>query len=224
MRIANILAAARADAIPKASSGLWFTLKIFCPVPMEAPRGLGLDGIRKMVTVPVGHYTQLWRLTVENMHLRIPGELVMCDMPDELDTHLDFMLHAHGDVLITGLGLGCVARGCRANPLVRSVTVIERDRDVLRLVAPYLPEGIKLVHADALRWADVLKSQPLVREFDCAWHDLWSDPDDDEAKHLQLMHSHLIALMAGRVRDFQGAWQLPRSFKKAVNRRRRSII
>lgn len=213
-----ILAAARADAIPEGKSGLWVTLKFASKKLIVAPRGLAWNGEKKWAVIPAGNYTQLWRLTLKDLNANPPGELVMQDTPDELKTHLNFMLRSHGDVLITGLGLGCVARGCLANPRVRSVTVLEQDRGVLELVRPYMPPAIRIIHLNAMSWAEVLHSQPLTQTYDCAWHDLWSDPDDEQAKHLQLMHSHLIALLCRRVRHFQGAWQLPRSFKTAVNR------
>jgi spermidine synthase len=151
------------------------------------------------------------------------GDLVMSDTGDELESHLDFMMRAHGDVLVTGLGLGCVARGCLANPFVKRVTVIEKDSCVLRLVAPHMPRDprLRIVHADALQYVDVLCSQPLVRQFDCAWHDLWADDDDENGKALQLMHACMIRdlVYANRVTHFQGGWNLPRWFRRGLRRK-----
>lgn len=110
----TVLAAAKAHDIPEHARGLWHIKKISLTEPFTAPK----DG--KQITVPAGSYTQLWRWTNETVQRRLegcsedftwPGELVMTDSLDELNTHLDFMLRAHGRVLITGLGLGCVVRG-----------------------------------------------------------------------------------------------------------------
>jgi len=133
----------------------------------------------------------------------------MDDSDRELRTHLDFMLRAKGRVLITGLGLGCVVRGCLANPAVEQVTCIERDQSVLKLVAPYMPKTprLEIIKADALKWCEATEEK-----FDCAWHDLWSDPDKEEP-HLQVNHSHLLAMLADKV-GYQGAWAFPREQKR----------
>jgi hypothetical protein len=200
----SILQAARADSIPEGESGLWSVKKWSISCPLEVPRDEG-----KTVVVPAGNYTSLFRRTI---YQREPyGELVMHDTPDELRKHLQFMLVAYGNVVITGLGLGCVVRGTLANPWVQSVTVLERDRQVLKLVVPYMPKDsrLKIVRAEAYHW---LKSNKQL-SFDCAWHDLWSDPDKKE-RHLAVIHSKLIHLMANRTL-LQGAWSFPREYRRA---------
>lgn len=132
--------------------------------------------------VPPGKYVHLWRFTMATMHMDPPAEMVMNDIESELRKHLDFCLRAHGMVLVTGLGLGCVLRGLLVNPAVRHVLVIERDPAVIRLVAPHLPQTAPprhtIVEADARTWC-----KEVGITFDCAWHDIWSDPDKDE-EHL----------------------------------------
>lgn len=210
--IQKLLNAAKADAIPAGAAGLWHIKKLSLARDIIAPK----DG--KLVQVPAGDYTQLWRwtnATVEN-YLEdaptptFPGELVMTDSPDELKTHLGFMLRAAGRVLISGLGLGCVVRGCLANPAVQHVVCIERDPAVIKLVKPHMPaERLTVLQADALSW---VRNNIDRQRFDCAWHDLWSDPDRDEP-HLQVNHSELFVRCHGRVR-FQGAWAFPRTQKR----------
>jgi len=190
-----ILRAAMATDIPEGIAGLWHIKRLRTAEPMTLP---GKRGV-----LPPGVYTQLYRYTTATLH-KI-GELVMHDFPDELTTHLEFMLKARGRVLITGLGLGCVARGCLANPNVESITVIERDADVIGLVHPHMPkERYTLIHADAIEWCkrrETMGDEGLP--FDCAWHDLWSDPDANEP-HLQLNHADFI--FAPEVRSlFAGA-------------------
>ena len=198
-----ILKASKADAIPAGESGLWKVTKLNASHPVVATE---VSTMRKAV-VPPGHYTQLFRLTEATMVNG--GECVMHDFPQELATHLQFMLKAHGRVLITGLGLGCVIRGCLANPAVTNITVIEKSRDVIKLVWPYMPEKerIALIHADAVEWCKKTR-----RQFDCAWHDLWTDEGAGE-DHLQVVHWHLLGAMMHKT-TFQGAWQFPRYFRK----------
>lgn len=202
---------ARADDIPEGESFPW-TVKKFCLAKkIIAPNGAG-----KLVGIPPGRYTQLWCYTAgsppDNPNTKY-GELVMTDAPYELNTHLQFMLTAHGRVLITGLGLGCVTRGCLANPRVKHVVVIEREEKVLQLVGQYMPKDRRLtiIHAEAEAW---VKKSP--RRFDCAWHDLWTDTTAGEP-HLQVKHSALFVAMHGKV-TFQGAWAFPRDQKRAWQR------
>ena len=202
----EILRAAKADAIPEGKSGLWFIEKHTFRKPAIGKRS------DKFVEVPPGTYTYLRRLTTMSMYATPPGEPVMHDTPDELQTHLEFMLRARGHVLVTGLGLGCVARGLLANPAVRFVTVLEKSCDVMRLVYPWMPtKRIQIIRTDALRWVKKCR-----HPFDCAWHDLWSDHDAGD-EHLQVMHSTLICSLAPAIR-FQGAWDMPRWSKRLWNR------
>lgn len=198
----KILAAAKADAIPEGESGLWFVKKF-----TYIKRFLALH-CNKPKWIEPGSYTKLFRVTDSTMHTC--GECVMHDTPEELRTHLEFMLKAKGDVLITGLGLGCVVRGCLANPNVRSVVCIEKSKDVLKLVEPYMPtERLKIVRADALLWC----AETDLR-FDCAWHDIWTDTDRGEP-HLAVAHTQLICHTAGKV-AFQGAWNYPRHYRRLM--------
>lgn len=205
----KLLAAAKADCIPENAVGMWHIKKIKLAREVTAPK----DG--RMVKVPAGTYTQLWRWTRETVQKRLdsgagePGELVMTDSPDELNTHLAFMLRARGRVLITGLGLGCVVRGCLANPAVEHVVCIERDTEVIRMVKPHMPDRCTVIQADAVRWA---RNNLPRQRFDCAWHDLWSDPDKDEP-HLAVTHSSLFVACHGAV-QFQGAWAFPKPQKR----------
>jgi hypothetical protein len=200
----EFLNAMRADAIPKGESGLWKITKYGLSKEIDVPDSRG-----KRWTIPAGFYTCLTCFTEATLHLGT-GELVMHDVPYELKKHLIFARRAYGHVLITGLGLGCIARACLANPNVQRVTVIEKSSDVLKLVAQYMPTArLHIVQADATEW---------VKEngagFDCAWHDLWV-ADDNEAEHLQVLHAKMIIDLADKV-PVQGAWELPRMYRRLM--------
>ncbi len=199
----DILDAASARSIPDGSSGLWYIKTLALTKPFFIHRDYG-SGAGE--TIPPGLWKSLFRYTDATIHKG--GELVMHDFPHEVRKHLQFALAARGRVLITGLGLGCVARMCLANPAVRHVVVIERDQDVLKLVGMHMPtKRLTIIKADAVEWV-----KKTDRKFDCAWHDLWSDPDKKEP-HLQVTHTELIYRMAGKV-GFQGAWELPRQYRR----------
>ncbi len=102
------------------------------------------------------------------------GHVVMSDVPAERHDHLGFVREAHGDVLVTGLGLGMVVQACLLKPEVRKVTVVEIDPDVIGLVAPHHEarwgERFEVVQADAFTWAP-----PKGLSWDSGWHDVWPD-------------------------------------------------
>ena len=201
----QILSAARATEIPTGDSGLWYIRKDMIP----PNGGIYRDGYG-IVEVPGGTYTHLLRWTDATIHLG-RGECVMEDTPHELQKHLDFMLKAHGRVLITGLGLGCVTRGTLTNPRVTHVTVIENSPDVMKLVWPHMPrdQRLEIIQAEAEKWIETTSER-----FDCVWHDLWTDTNAGE-EHLALKHSRMIAKMAPRT-PLQGAWAMPRWFRRAA--------
>lgn len=162
----------------------------------------------KPIVLPPGTYTLLLRLTDSTLHQNPPGETVMEDTPYELQTHLNFVIRASGRVLVTGLGLGCVVRGLLKNPVVEHVTCIENSPDVLQLVAPHMPKDrLTLVEADARSWTASNQDN-----FDCAWHDLWTNQDGGEP-HLNYWHSEVLLNCRKTVRR-QGAWKFDRTLKR----------
>lgn len=200
----RLLAAMKAEAIPEGWSGLWEITK------QRYENDVVSNRFGKEVLLPAGTYTWLRRWTASTLH--DGGAVVMEDTPFELKTHLGFVLRAFGNVLVTGLGLGCVTRGLLANPRVSHVTVIENSPDVMKLVAPYMPsERLTIIEADALKW-----TAGNIERFDCAWHDLWTNHDEGEP-HLDVWHVRMFKNLTGRVKH-QGAWALRRDIKSQLIR------
>lgn len=113
--------------------------------------------------LPAGDYTVLL----------VDGAFSMCDAPFMLRNYVPFLESAEGDILLTGLGLGCLVRGLLARPAVRSITVVELHRDVIDLIGPHHASArVELIHADALVWAP-----PAGRRFDAAMLDITDDRD-----------------------------------------------
>lgn len=149
-------------------------------------------------------YTLLRRFSWATMHLGDGMDIVMEDSRQELRKHLPIWLNAKGSVLVTGLGLGCVVRGLLASRDVDHVTVVEIDKQVLRVVGHEFKTNkrVELIHGDALM------VNLRGRKFDFAWHDLWTDGD----QHLQILHARLIVKFS-KICRAQGAWMLPRFVK-----------
>lgn len=154
-------------------------------------------------------YTLLWRTSWSTIHLHNHGDLVMEDSLGELRKHLPIWMKAHGRVLVTGLGLGCVVRGLLASKNVEHITVVEIDKQILRIVGHEFRGNhrVELIHGDALNF------QPGQRKFDFGWHDLWTEGDE----HLQVQHARLIKNLHGSCRQ-QGAWEFPRYLKRRFAR------
>ena len=199
-----LLEAMKADSIPARWSGLWYITKTSLTESTPNVRH------GKPVVLPPGCYTFLYRLTDATLYSDPPGEVVMEDTPFELRTHLGFVMRARGRVLVTGLGLGCVIRGLLANPNVQHVTCIENSPDVIKLVGSHMPkERLTIIEADALEWTANNQEQ-----FDCAWHDLWTDRGAGEP-HLDHWHATLFMNCRNRV-NHQGAWAFDRRAKKVL--------
>jgi hypothetical protein len=122
-----------------------------------------------------GNYTKLTR----------NGECIMSDTTAEMEDMRSLVNRAEGNVLIHGLGLGLATEICLQHPAVKSVTVIERSEDVLKLVEPYLtgkysasdgrhqyPQGrcLTIIQADAFVWRP-----PKGVVYETIWSDIWDN-------------------------------------------------
>jgi predicted membrane-bound spermidine synthase len=138
-------------------------------------------------------------------------DVVMEDSAPELRRHLPIWMQAHGRVLITGLGLGCVVRGLLTSPRVEHIDVVEIDLDILRIVGAEFAGNprVTLHHGDAMQ-----VEFPKDTKWHFAWHDLWTDGD----RHLQSLHAELMVRFRDRVVHQQGAWAFPKAMKKYWSR------
>lgn len=107
--------------------------------------------------------------------------------PNEIETMRRPLSRAKGNVLVGGLGIGYFMEECARNPLVTSVTVIERSPEVIKLIEDnILPlvsgrEKIKIIEGDAVAYA-----REHLKEFDYSFMDLWHDPTDGVNLYLEL--------------------------------------
>lgn len=185
-------------------------------VPEELePQKFGMwNIIRRPAPDPViGFETQtlLTRWNIGSLHLPM-GEIVMDDSLPELRRHLPVWLRARGRVLKTGLGLGCVVRGLLINPEVEHVDVVEIDPDIVRVVGPLFDDEPRVtIHlADAHTW------DFGNRRWDFVWHDIHDNTVDCSGDDLQVQHARLIMRYSDVVPTRrQGAWSMPREFKRA---------
>lgn len=199
-----VLAARVPHTVPLGEFGFW-------TIERRLADGRPFSATEKaMTTEQVGFpdYVLLRHQTSATIHLVGGGEVVMEDSVIELSKHLPIWMASHGDVLVTGLGLGCVVRGLLANPFVDRVFVIEKDHHIVELIGrEFWGDPRVTIHlGDAMTW------EPGGRTFDFAWHDLWKEGDG-----LQRMHAKLMLRLRRNVGQ-QGAWAFPRWGARLLNR------
>ena len=105
----------------------------------------------------------------------------MAIKPNEIETMKEPIERARGDIVTFGLGMGYFAYMTSLKDTVSSVTIVERDENVISLFkAHILPhfenkDKIKIVQSDAF---DFAKNIMPKSEFDYAFVDLWHDTSD----------------------------------------------
>lgn len=114
--------------------------------------------------IPVGTYVVL----------RQSGQVVMSNTPMEKRTNDEFVENAHGHVLIGGLGIGMVLLAIQDDPEVESITVVEKNREVLDIIQPQLKlnSKVRIVHADIFEYEPDMK-------YNTIWIDIWNTIDSD---------------------------------------------
>ena len=108
------------------------------------------------------------------------GRIWMTVTPNEINTMKEPISKANGKVLTLGLGLGYFAFSCAVKNDVKSVTVIEKNQDVIDLFTTFIlpqlrcKEKIKIIKSDAFDFM----SNPTQTDYDFVFCDLWHDVSD----------------------------------------------
>lgn len=104
-------------------------------------------------------------------------DVVTSDTPAEIYQQYISFSKAHGHVLVGGLGLGMCAEMMLKFRAVKSVTVVEKDPQVIDLVQPQIDKRIKVVHADLYEFLGKLSTFARATACDCrfdfAYYDIW---------------------------------------------------
>lgn len=98
---------------------------------------------------------------------------IMQDTTKEFRECQNFVTAATGDVLVAGLGLGCINQVLIDNPNVSSITIVEKYQEVIDLVWSHCPKNEKmtLIKDDIYTWTP-------NKQFDVAWFDSWVGEDN----------------------------------------------
>ena len=105
----------------------------------------------------------------------------MAIKPNEIETMKRPIENARGSVLVYGLGIGYFAYMVSQKPQVTSVTVVERDENVIKLfndiILPQFPQKSKItvIKSDAFEYAE---KHMRNNRYDYVFTDLWHDVSD----------------------------------------------
>jgi hypothetical protein len=110
--------------------------------------------------------------------------LVMSNTPAELNDAWNFIRQATGNVLINGLGLGAVLSEILKKEEVTKVTIIEKHKEVIELVQPYInDERVNIIHCDCFEY-----HPPKNEQYDIVWHDIWDYICSDNIPEMKKLH------------------------------------
>jgi spermidine synthase len=96
--------------------------------------------------------------------------LWMWDTPQEVELQQDLAKRAFGDVLVAGYGLGLVSKFLLKNPKVKSVTTVEKYKEVIDKMKKIEKIYGKVIVAD-------FYALPKTPKYDCIIGDIWPDID-----------------------------------------------
>lgn len=109
--------------------------------------------------------------------------------PVDLDTSDEAIERAHGKVVTFGLGLGYYTYMVSEKAEVDSITVIEKNPDVIALFNEYIlpqfshPEKVRVINTDAFEYAE----REMPREgYDVAFVDTWRDASDGAPMYVRM--------------------------------------
>ncbi len=150
------------------------------------------------------------------------NELQMSDTRMEKISNTEFVLSSQGDVLIAGLGIGMSLIPILKKPEVRTVTVIELNQNVIKLVEPqiriFLPEDqskkLRIINADIFSWKPV-----NGRKWQTIWFDIWAHMSSDNLPEMAKLEDRFKHRVDRTGEFFFGSWheEFCRKMRKVEN-------
>ncbi|MBQ9009864.1 MAG: hypothetical protein IJ088_11120 [Clostridia bacterium] len=170
---------------PKTKSGDWtFEEKEFAPFEVFIRDDLLLPGDGREIP-RTGAFSERFPYPT----VLQGGREWMTLAPVEIETMKRPIALARGHVLTFGLGMGYYAFHVCRKPEVQSLTVVEKDAELIRmfrdLLCPQFPERqkMRIVCADAY---DYLEENYRPEQFDSVFCDFWHDAGDGTEHYLRL--------------------------------------
>lgn len=180
------------DWLPNGKSGPW-SIKRFTITKKDADGfnlGMIMNGSGARQVRP-GEYVEL-------RHQK--RGVIMSNTQAEINDHYEPYSKAEGLCLIHGLGLGMITAACLRKDTVERVTVVERDEDVIKLVAPHITKEwgarFEIVQGNSLDW-----HPPRGVRYNMVWHDIWDAISCDNKPEMSKLHRRY-----GKRCEWQGSW------------------
>lgn len=143
---------------------------------------LKFEKLRDLIKGNMEMYGQEDGTFVRLVHLPTK-EVVMSDTWMERYTNEGFVRRANGNILIAGLGLGLIVLAVQNFANVKSITIIEKSKEVIELVAPQLPlnEKVKIIEGDIFNFVPSMK-------YDIIYFDIWNKILGDNYEEMKNLH------------------------------------
>jgi hypothetical protein len=152
--------------------------------------------------------------TYARLMVKVDGkwQVMMTDAPYELHSSRPLMDHAHGNVLIAGLGIGASLIPVLRKKEVKDVIVVEKSQDVMDLVLPHIRsvltrgqnEKFRVFNDDAFEW----KHHPQGPLFDVIWLDIWHSVASSNLPEITKLKRRFGKwLNRKNPRHWMGAWE-----------------
>ena len=128
----------------------------------------------------------------------------MSETPMEQRTNRNFICDAYGDVLIGGLGIGMIILAIQDEPEIKSITVIESNKNVIDAILPQLPinDKVQVINSDVFTYKPKQK-------FDCIYMDIWAYVNRDVYKEmvkLKRRYGHYLKSAEESPKRFNKCW------------------
>jgi spermidine synthase len=170
--------------IPDGKSGVW-SIETFTVEKNELSQVFSMFKTGR--GVPEGTYKRLCRY----------GHVIMSNTPDEIRDFIRFVHKANGSILVNGLGLGVLLKALLEKETITDITVIEKEQDVINLVAPYIKDDrVTIICANAFDYIP-----PKDKKYNYVWHDIWDNICADNLKEMKTLHRKY-----GRKTEYQESW------------------
>lgn len=136
------------------------------------------DWKAKLDGIPNGDYIKL-----ENGMTNY-ASVMMSNTPMEKRTNRQFILNANGDVFIAGLGIGLIVLPIQDKIEVNSITILEKNQEVIDLVGSQLPlnDKVTIIQGDVFDY-----EFPKGTKFDTIYFDIWDYINSDVYEEMKLL-------------------------------------
>jgi hypothetical protein len=154
-----------------------FALEHFTVTEKEADHFTMVQAIHGRDGINPGNYV---RLIDKRTSFR---DIIMSDTGMEKYSNLDFVEKAHGNVLIGGLGIGMVLAALLKKPEVTSITVVEKELEIIELVGKqdvFQDGKIRIIEGDIFQFE-------TDEKFNTIYFDIWSNICTDNWEGMKLL-------------------------------------